>query len=266
MSTQKRDVKNRQGQLYQPDIFEMQAIASELVNFSIQNYSHSLCKFLISYKQLPPFYFYRAAEEMGIEKKVYGNWRINRWPSSDPTPDIKNPKTTTEVLLKVLLRICPYPETETYPAAMERLRLRVIELINRGFSHNRVAQHMRMSHNSLSEIVNNTGRKQRRPRHCPWRLLELLENAETEISTSPHRRDESLRITINPEDNVPLPKQQNFRFIERHSPCGHCNAPWHNLKKDGEDAYGNLLYLCALCSKTSRIQPKTAATSRSTAA
>ena len=195
--------------LRQPDIFETRAIANELVNFSIRHYSHSLCKCLISYKELPPCYFQEAAEEIGITKETYRNWRISRCPQADPAIDTKDPRFATEILLKVLLRICAYPEAETYPAAVGRLSIRVNEVINQGFSRNKVAQHLRMSHNSLSEIVNNAAYEQRRPRRCPWFLLNLLENAETEINLTPHRRDETLKIPVDPENNALLPKRQN---------------------------------------------------------
>ena len=245
--------------LHQPDIFETHALATELVNFSIRHYSQSLCKYLIVFKQLPPFYFYDAAQEMDIPKQVYRNWRVHRWPDNDYAADTKSYHTTTEVLLKVLLRICSYPEEETYPAAVGRLKTRVRELIAKSISHNRVAQHLHMSHNSLTEMISNEPRKRRRPRHCPWHLLARLEDAEEEIVNRPHRREEALRVPMDTYIQVPLPPQhRNFKFITRHSPCGHCDAPWHNLKSDGEDAYGNIMYICAMCFKISRIAPATA--------
>ena len=38
-------------------------------------------------------------------------------------------------------------------------------------------------------------------------------------------------------------------YIEKYGPCWNCQAPWHNFTRDGNDPWGNPLYVCVLCSQ-----------------
>ena len=38
-------------------------------------------------------------------------------------------------------------------------------------------------------------------------------------------------------------------YIEKYGRCWNCQAPWHNFTRDGDDPWGNPLYVCVLCSQ-----------------
>lgn len=44
-------------------------------------------------------------------------------------------------------------------------------------------------------------------------------------------------------------------FLARYDPCRHCNAPWHNLKREGTDPWRNTVYLCLRCAGVNRVKP-----------
>ena len=48
-------------------------------------------------------------------------------------------------------------------------------------------------------------------------------------------------------DLMDLPNPQ--MYIEKYDRCWNCQAPWHNFTRDGDDPWGNSLYVCVLCSQ-----------------
>ena len=51
-------------------------------------------------------------------------------------------------------------------------------------------------------------------------------------------------------------RNANKKFIERYSPCNSCNAPWHNLAREGLDQFGNTVHTCNICSSRNYVRPK----------
>lgn len=262
MTTQKPAESTQLGQKsVQLDLFEAQVTAIQITNFSMRQQSLSLLRYLVDIKQLPAFYFKDAAKELCLTSKDH---RVEQFQGyrDNPRPVIEH-RNTMAILLRVYLRIFTYPEQESYPTALQNLRNRYHELKDKGFSHNKISQHLRMSHHALTEAVAPPeDGKQQRPRHCPWEMLTRLETAEQDIDRKPVSRRESA-IYIEDEREVPLPDESTlgFTYIERYDPCGHCGAPSHNLKFDEYDVYGNQIFQCVICSKVNRIRPKKPANS-----
>lgn len=257
MTTQRYAESTQLGQkMVQLDLFEAQTTAIQINEFSMRQQSLVMLRYLIDIKQLPAFYFKEAAKDLCLSSKEHRADQFSHYRQS-PKPIIEH-RNTMAVLIRVYLRIFKSPEQESYPTALKRLRNRYHELKEKGFSHNKISQHLHMSHHALTEaIAEPTPDKQQRPRHCPWELLQQLDNAEETINRKPVSRRDSA-IYIDEEREVPLPPEedQGFTYILRYDPCGHCSAPTHNLKQDGTDVYGNIIYECVICSKVSRVRPK----------
>ena len=298
------------------DLLETQAYARSITRYSLLRHANILVHLLIIQKQLPPFYFAQAATEVGIAPQIYRYWRIDNWPIHLHHNDDRL-QSIVQVLERVHIRLCRYPTTETYPQAVQNLRDRIDHLKNDGFSHNRIAQHLRFSFRTLADITKPDPEGKHRPRHCPWSLLEKLEDAEERINTQVHSRtatnlmprgnraeDEELlpppplpEHLIQPHDNcrkcgatwvhlyengsdvhktpiftcrtcgkdnlvnmgpqggtsTPRGDAPREEFIERYAPCWNCKGPWHNLSRDGEDQWGNVLYTCVLCTYQNRV-------------
>ena len=257
MTTQQAAESTQLGsRLVQIDLFEAQVTAIQITEFSMRQQSLILLRYLVDIKLLPSFYFKEAAKELCIASKDH---RADHFLSyrENPKPIIEH-RNTMAILIRVYLRIFQSPEQESYAAAMQSLKNRYQQLKEQGYSHNKLSQHLHMSHHALTEAVADySDNKQQRPRHCPWELLRQLDNAEYTINRRPVSRRESA-IYIDEEREIPLPNEpeQGFTYIQRYDPCGHCEAPSHNLKQDYTDVYGNAVYQCVICSKLSRIQPK----------
>ena len=322
-------IRNQDGQpqginIEDARLAEAQATASQLINHSLYDLANNLGYILLVQKGLPSFYFNQAAIQTGVSHQVYRYWRTKPWPIR-PQQDGNRLLSIVQILLKVQLRLHPYPAQETYEQALERLKTRVSELKKKGYSHNRIAQHLRVPFRTLSDITKEKNTGQRRPRHCPWEMLTRLERAETEISTIIHShtvprvdrtadrdhgeppplesdalvpvrgncrkcqaswahlypnghngRDIPVRtcricgadnpINVHEQNDLegalefPSPRKQEF--IERHAPCWHCNAPSHNLAREGQDTYGNTIYTCMICAHVNRIENSIRATAR----
>lgn len=48
----------------------------------------------------------------------------------------------------------------------------------------------------------------------------------------------------------------NKKYTERYGPCNFCNAPWHNLTREGLDQFGNTVHTCSICSNRNYVKPK----------
>ena len=242
--------------LVQLDLFEAQVTAIQINEFSMRQQSLIMLRYLVDIKLLPAFYFKEAAKDLCLASKEH---RVDQFLHyrENPKPIIEH-RNTMAILIRVYLRIFQSPEQESYNTAMQNLKLRYQELKDQGFSHNKISQHLHMSHHALTEAVaESSDDRQQRPRHCPWELLRQLDNAEETINRRPVSRRESA-IYIDEERDIPLPTEaeQGFVYIERYDPCGHCGAPPHNLNLDFNDVYNNAVYQCVICSKLSRIMAK----------
>lgn len=238
-------------------LLDIHRSAATILDFSIGFYNPTLLRHLIEVKQLPGFYFLDAAQEMGLSGEDWKNWTIAEWTEHPPPLE---PALLAELLIKVLLRIIHYPEAEPYPSAANRLLERYQRLTADGYSHNKLAQHLEITHHQLSRIIRNAaGDTKTRPRHCPWRILELLADAETEISTKPVRPETEYQpVNAQPDPELP-PRPADFRYLtSRQAPCLHCRAPAHNLKPDGHNAWGDRVYLCTICAHNNHLPPQTA--------
>ena len=148
-----------------------------------------------------------------------------------------------------------YPENETYAKATIRLHRRIEELEERNFSRNQIAQQMRMSFRTLKDLCDRAEREETEGRssHCPWKLLERLDDAENEITRQKERQAEfqDLRV-LHPESNhreaeiePSPPTTQNV--IEVRGQCWKCNAGWQSLREDGTDGWNRPVMVCMIC-------------------
>ena len=236
-------------------LLDVHRSAAKILDFSIGFYNPTLLRHLIEVKQLPGFYFLDAAQEMGFTSEDWKNWAIAEWVEHPPALE---PALLAEMLIKVLLRIIHYPEAEPYPTAASRLLERYQQLTADGYSHNKLAQYLEITHHQLTRIVRNAGGDTKtRPRHCPWRILELLADAETAINTKPVRPEAEYQVTnVAPDPELP-PRPANFRYLSsRQAPCQKCGAPAHNLKADGVNAWGDRVYMCIMCSHNNHLPAK----------
>ena len=239
-----------QAQAAAHELLQAQAAARRLMRYSLPEHANLLGHLLVVEKRLPNFYFNQAALEMGEPAQAQRCWSPKAWPLR-PRQDEDRLRSILQVLLKVYLRLCRYPETETYAGATERLKDRIGALKEKGFSHNRIAQHLRMSHRTLADI---TGREvPGRPRHCPWEMLERLEDAETGIIAAVHR---SL-IRRPPRQAGPtLEDLESAGLLQRAGDCIRpgqgclkCGAAWTHLYENGRNARGIPVYTCRTCGR-----------------
>ena len=218
----------------------MQAQDAERLNQqAMEILTRILINSLLVRKKLPQFYFHEEAKRAGIKQSNTRSWRIREWPNAK----IRNRDKfhgITEVLLRVQLRLWRYPAQETYWQANSRLKRRLRDLMRSGYSHNRIAQHLKMSFKTLKEILAKEERVRCRPKHCPWTLLQQLKNAEKEIdrkstmtpSPAELKRAEDREEAIREEHNA-LERAKDE--LEEHTilsggNCWNCNAGWPSLR------------------------------------
>ena len=240
---------------HNPQFQEALQIAAKHWTYSAIMHANMLAHLLIAKKQLPSFYFIEAAAEIGIPPQSCRYLKLNTWPIS-PQRNQERLRDIVQILTNVHLRVLHYPETETYPEAMQRLRKRVEHLIVTGITHNRVAQHLRVSYKTLKDILDNPDNVTHRPRHCPWAMLNRLKHAEDEIDTATHYRlgsEPSARYRANQISNE-LPPPDDSILVPMGSPCYKCSASPVHLYPDGKDAWGNIIRTCRICS-TNNVSP-----------
>ena len=232
---------------------QAQDTAAELIAYSMSAEASINAHYLYIKKRLPAFYFTQAANDTGVPPAVYRCWRSGNHPRQTP-PNDRRLLLMSEILCRVKLRIHRYPLAETYHDALERLRLRVEELKDTGITHNRIAQYLRMSYRTLIDITEENSENKHRPRHCPWELLERLENAENRINALPHVKGEDYPDVRTGRNMEPVPPPADIQFIQRYENCLKCNATWIHLYYDGVEAYGNCVYTCMTCGQHNLIR------------
>ena len=242
----------------QPTLFEMAYELRSIVNGTMAEQAASMARTL-SRRELPMFYFIEAGDERGVPAKTVRGWNLNRWPITlQPTDGKIMLKNAIYVL--VSLRLSKYPEDETYREATKRLLSRIHQLLDRGFTKNQIAQQMRMSFRTLKNLRERTRRDTgetdetaKKPNHCPWKLLERLENAETKITRQMERQKEMEGLRIihegadygDPELEPDLPPPDKAILVGEK--CRKCGGGWPNLREDGRDGWDRPIMVCMKC-------------------
>ena len=230
--------------------------ATEMWTYSLIKHANLLAHLLIAKKQLPSFYFIDAAAEIGIAPQACRYLKLNTWPIAPQRTQTKL-SDISQILSKVYLRIAQYQHPDTYPQAVAQLQYRIDELRHKGISHNRTAQHLRISYKTLKDIARPPKGITARPRHCPWALLHKLKHAEDDIDTSVHYRvsaDPTLRSRSENQTYELPPNESEITPID--SPCSNCGATPTHLYENGYNAWGNIIRTCRLCSKDTYSAPQ----------
>ena len=232
---------------------QAQSTAAELIAYSMSTETAMNAHYLYVRKRLPTFYFTQAANDTGVTPAMYRCWRSSNH-SHQAQPNDRKLLLMSEILCRVKLRIHRSPPDETYQGALERLRLRVEEVKDSGITHNKIAQYLRMSYRTLIDITEENSEDKHRPRHCPWELLERLQNAEERINTHAHIKSGDFRDVRTDRNMEPVPPPPDMQFIQRFENCLKCNATWTHLYYDGVEAYGNCVYTCMTCGQHNLIR------------
>ena len=225
---------------------EAQATANQLNKYSIPRHANMLGDLLIVQKELPIFYFTQAAAENNISPQLYRYWRTNIW-ATRPDQDENRLRLIVQILTQVYVRLAPYPQKEKYADANKRLRARIKQLQRKNHSLNQIAQFLSVSHHTISELV--TQPNPRRPRHCPWAMLEKLQHAEDEMPTHMVLRktpDRPPRVTPpRPPPDAGL--QAGLVCIRPFQNCMKCGSAWSHLYQNGTNNRGFPIFTCRTC-------------------
>ena len=199
---------------------------------------------------LPSFYYQRTAQRLQIPSRMYNQWKLDRYPLERPASEDSTLKLLA-VVSHTFHRAAQHVEPWTFQEATTALQQRVEELKELRLSHNRIAQHLHLSHRGLTDLLNP---RQRRPRNCPWTALERLLNAEAEIlrpsQKTPEMRnreivDEFLEAQEEEESLAGL--RRNLAAVAYGQPCAKCRASWSNLLPDGDCDWADTPVLKCIC-------------------
>ena len=241
-------------------LFQAENEADRYIQYTMAEQANALAR-ILTRKQLPMFYFTEAGEELGIPAKTCRSWKINVWPPANQHGDGRLIYKVA-IYLRVYLRLNPYPEGETYAEATLRLQRRVGELKEKGYSHNQISQHLKLSFRTLKDILTKKPEEVSRRNQCPWALLEKLEEAESGMREQREREEELrenriLREGKKNEGMEPTPKPPEERMqVEEGGGCPKCGAAPNNLRYDGEDAWGRTVMACIICGNESPRAPQ----------
>ena len=182
---------------------------------------------------------------------MYNQWKLDRYPLEPPASDESTMKLLT-VVSSTFHRAAQHMNPWTFQDATAALNLRVSELKKLKLSHNRIAQHLHLSHRGLTDLLNP---EQRRPRNCPWTALERLAGAEKELlrpsqKTAEFRSREMLEefLEATQEEEMLTGLRRNMAAVSPGDPCAKCRAVWTNLLKDGDcDWADSPILKCMIC-------------------
>ena len=238
-------------------LFEATQELDHMVHRTMAEQASDIAKTLAK-RELPTFYFIEAGEELEIPAKTTRGWQLNRWPitlhPSDDKIMLKN-----AIYVRVSMRVQNYPMDETYRKATRRLLVRIDRLLSAGFTKNQIAQQMRMSFRTLKDLQEksrepgNEDETVKKPNHCPWKLLDKLKDAETEIPRQMQRQKEMQDLRILHEgadygDPEMDPDLLDLEYaIKVGGKCLKCNARWPNLREDGRDELERPVMICMQC-------------------
>ena len=242
-------------------LFQAENEADQYIQYAMVEHANALIRALAR-KNLPMFYFTEAGEALGIPAKTCRSWKINSWPAANrPGGDKLIQKVA--IYIQVYQRLREYPSDETYAEAAKRLKERILALKNKTFSHNQISQYARISFRTLKDIESRDPVPPRRRNHCPWSLLERLENAEAGMM---EQREQQVEFKDNrilrsgPSQSGPGLKPASSTGpdpMERGGRCPKCGAPWNSLKYDGEDAWGREIMVCIICANENPVSTDT---------
>lgn len=232
-------------------LFQAENEAVQYIQYAMVEHANALIRALAR-KDLPMFYFTEAGEGLGIPAKTCRSWKINSWPAANRPGDEKLLQKVA-IYIQVYQRLSKYPSDETYADAAKRLQRRINELREKRFSHNQISQYARISFRTLKDIQTKDPEPSRRRNHCPWNLLERLEDAEAGMLEQREQQEQFKDNRIprsGPGQSGPGPKpasQAGPDPMERGGRCLKCGEPWSNLRYDGEDAWGREIMVCIIC-------------------
>ena len=243
----------------QLSLFQAESEADRYIKFTMVEQANALSRTL-SKKRLPMFYFTEAGEELGIPPKTCRSWKINTWPTVNRADDDKLIQKVA-IYIRVYMRLKEYPPEESYAEATKRLQERVRYLKEeKKFSHNRISQHLKVSHRTL-DILEKAKNEPARLNHCPWALLKKLEGAEEEMQKRQEKQEElrnnrilreGMRIT---ERTINTKPPEERTWVRNGGKCLKCGAPWNNLQEDGKDAWDRTIMTCIICGKENPLAP-----------
>lgn len=213
-----------------------------------------LVQLLVIRKKLPHFYFVDAAALAEISPHTCRQWKVSTWPLTRELDQNRLYKIY-EILLKVYLRLIYYPASETYPQAIERLKVRIIYLKAFGLTHNQIAIQAGVSHKTLADILDKPPEEAHRNRRCPWELLEKLSTAEDTAKQRKENRIQASHYWLrgeNQEEEILKPPPPEAT-INPGDNCTKCSMPWSHLHEDGQDAWGNTIMTCRTCGKNNTL-------------
>ena len=242
------------------EIIEEETIRSSIMlKHSTIDFAKALTLRLNHLRRIPGSYYIGAAQELGISRKTAASWKLHQWPLEYDKPNWPIYDILL-VLINVFQRTAPPTgEDETFDYAMQRFRDRIQNLKDDGYTHNQLAQYLRMTHKSLEHLIkgHRTERAYSPPRVCPWTLLQKLEKAP-EIIEEQIRRKDQMKGVIQQQraeqwiDDRPtgetLPYVLTLPRIAAFDPCIKCKAKHGSLYKiDDDEIRGIPIYKCRLC-------------------
>ena len=226
---------------YPENLKRSQQVTRKLLTNSHREYSDFLSYELGHKRKLPIFYYTQAAVELGISPKVCRAHSIHRYPIEQP-PRAKQLRNLLHIQVKVYCRLANFPDGETYQQALTRLSTRILDLRERNYSINRVAQHLHLPNRKIDALVSTN---LVRPRNCPWELLKTLENLEATVEAENATKTIQKGEYRNSYQRTPAPKRF---YIEPFAACARCGANWHTLYKSDEDPILDTpIFTCRSC-------------------
>lgn len=224
---------------------------------SLSDWYAALVDHLMNRKQLPSFYFIDAAKVADIPQEIYKNWKFREWPNYAP----RNPqkiRDITQTLMLVMCRLNKYPFGETYFQALERLQKRIIELKEK-YNQNALTELLNLPHNTIDNILTSTERPQAKFVHCPWRLLDKLENAEAAIAAANKLEIPKYGYFNNGRNERSFDEEAMMlsgraikaKTIEPRGECWQCGSSWSHLSYEGpvEGHPGLSEFICMNCAR-----------------
>ena len=161
-------------------------------------------------------------------------------------------------IIRVQIRIWPYPGDETYWQSHDRMVLAISDLMARGITTHRLFQAIGTTFNSAPRIMAKKQSDRSRPTHCPWHIRQKLKEGESHLfgpdPAAAEKTRESIPYQADPEGTPPLDIRHLLReqTIPLYGNCSKCQSSWSSLTFDGtaELIPFHHQYHCMVCSRT----------------